>query len=148
MKNVKKIFIVLSVIALVVISIYYLYPKSSSFSNLILKNCQGSNITKIRMTSSYDDKYRSIKDINEINKLLSDLSKIKIVEFKENTNIRSDYYYDFAISTDKDNNLLEVIVYDTNYITIDNIREHNLKTYRIIDNGLNKDYLKELIENK
>lgn len=148
MKNVKKIFIFFSVIALVVLLIYYLSPKSNSFRNFILKDCQGSNISKIRMTSSYDDKYKSITDINEINKLLSDLSKMKIVEFKENTNIRSNYYYDFAISTDKNSNPLEVIIYDTNYITIDNIREHNLKTYRIMDNGLNKDYLKELIENK
>lgn len=133
---------------MVVLLIYYLSPKSNSFRNFILKDCQGSNISKIRMTSSYDDKYKSITDINEINKLLSDLSKMKIVEFKENANIRSNYYYDFAISTDKNSNLLEVIIYDTNYITIDNIREHNLKTYRIMDNGLNKDYLKELIENK
>ncbi len=57
MKNVKKIFIFFSVIALVVLLIYYLSPKSNSFRNFILKDCQGSNISKIRMTSSYDDKY-------------------------------------------------------------------------------------------
>ncbi len=110
---------------------------------LVNKSCN-----KIRIDYSITSNDHGIKDRDELNNIISQLSSIKVKECNPGKYANlGDSYYSIAISTNENGYCEEIQIYDTNYIVIFDMRTHTSKTYIVVNNNIKESYLYKLLKN-
>lgn len=159
MRKSKKYFILIGILLLFIV-MYFLYPKSDSFDNLVFEKINKNSITKIRIIeqkSDYDD-MKKIEETETIQNILSKLCNLNIIQYRMDVPKDWDTVYDIdfsnnykAIFYDKEKPIYDLTIsfYDTGYITVYGEGTLKSKTYKIINDSDTK-YLNELLkyENK
>ena len=146
MRKSKKYFIFIGIL-LSIIFIYFSYPKSGSFDNLIFKVVEKESITGIKITK-YGDLYKrnSIEDTERIHDVISKLSNLDIIEYRKDLPADRGNSYDIAFSNKGKYIYLGISLYDTGYFKVFTGEPSYIKykTYKIID-GLDIEYIESLL---
>ncbi|WP_026886729.1 hypothetical protein [Clostridium beijerinckii] len=135
---------ILLITVLIVCSSYYLYPRKGTLNSFLFSNYNKENIEKIEIRSTLGGEDKTIKDKIEINNILFDLSKIKLIQHYGSVSDRTKGSYHIYIY-DKNSISAEVTIQGKEYINIANNISNSNKEYRIIENTLDLDYINGLI---
>ncbi|MBN7576257.1 hypothetical protein C1H57_17510 [Clostridium sp. 2-1] len=129
---------------LIVCASYYLYPRKGTLNNFLFSNYNKENIEEIEIRSTSGGEDKTIKDKIEINDILFNLSKIKLIQHYGSISNRAKGSYHIYIY-DKNSISAEVTIQGKEYISIANNINNSNKEYRIIENTLDLDYINKLI---
>lgn len=141
--KIRTSIIAFSIIALICILVYCLYPKSGTLNSFLLSNYDKESIEEVELRSTYSGQDKSFRDKKEINEIISNISNIKLVQYYGSTKDRVKGSYHIYIY-DK-NQITEIYIQGKEYINIINDCDNSNKVYKIIDNSLNEDYINGLI---
>jgi hypothetical protein len=145
MRKAKKNFILIGILLLSIV-MYFLYPKSGSFDNLVFEKINKNSITEIRIIeqrSDYDD-MKKIEETETIQNILSKLCNLNIIQYKMDIPKDWNKVYDIefsnnykAISDDKEKPVYDLTIsfYDTGYITVYGEGTLKAKNYKIINDS-------------
>lgn len=142
MRNRRK-FLILLFISLLILVLgigYYLYPKTGTLNNFLLSNYNKDNIEKIEIRSTISRQDKSIEDKDEINEILSEFSKVKLVRYYGNTYDKTKGSY-YIYIYDKNGIPIEVGIQGKEYVNIINDSDKSYRRYKIIDSSLDIDEL-------
>jgi len=141
----KRVGIIILLIAvLVVILGYYLYPRTGTLNSFLFSNYNKENIEQIEIRSTYSGQDKTVKDRDEISKILDNVSNIKLVRhYGSAENKTKGAIHIFIYDKSKITN--EIIIQGKEYINIINDDGNSNKEYKIIDNSLDLDYINSLI---
>ncbi|WP_252244891.1 MULTISPECIES: hypothetical protein [unclassified Clostridium] len=148
----KKIIFIVSIVILLSIGlvtwINVSKTKVMNIGEILDKSCTIEDINKIRIDYSDEFNDHGIKDRDELNNIISQLSSVKVKEcnIDKYANL-GDSYYSIAISTNENGYCEEIQIYDTNYIGIFDMRTHTSKTYIVVNNNIKESYLYKLLKN-
>ncbi|NFI60149.1 hypothetical protein FDA39_09675 [Clostridium botulinum] len=150
---------ILPLIILLTGLIYSTYIKNTSFDYIILKCSNQKNINKILIKpSDYDfkndinsssnlvdyDNEKVIKNKGDIDELISNISKIKLIRYYGDlSNQRKGSYYFFIYENNKIS--LYINISGKEYVTMTDYKTNKEYKYKIIDNSLDLDSLYNLI---
>lgn len=141
----KRVSIIILLIAvLVVILGYYLYPRTGTLNSFLLSNYNKENIEQIEIRSTYSGQDKTVKDKDEINKILDSVSNIKLVRHYGSTENKTKGAIHIFIYAES-RIVTEIIIQGKEYIDIINDYDNSNKEYKIIDNSLDLDYINRLI---
>ncbi|WP_459479620.1 hypothetical protein [Clostridium saccharoperbutylacetonicum] len=141
----KRVSIIILLIAvLVVILGYYLYPRTGTLNSFLSNNYNKENIEQIEIRSTYSGQDKTVKDKDEINKILDNVSNIKLVRHYGSTENKTKGAIHIFIY-DESRIVTEIIIQGKEYIDIINDYDNSNKEYKIIDNSLDLDYINSLI---
>ncbi|MDF2884210.1 MAG: hypothetical protein K0R54_4777 [Clostridiaceae bacterium] len=141
----KRVSIIILLIAvLVVILGYYLYPRTGTLNSFLSNNYNKENIEQIEIRSTYSGQDKTVKDKDEINKILDNVSNIKLVRHYGSTENKTKGAIHIFIY-DESRIVTEIIIQGKEYIDIINDYDNSNKEYKIIDNSLDLDYINRLI---
>ncbi|NFI56023.1 hypothetical protein FDC58_08340 [Clostridium botulinum] len=148
----KKTIIVVSVLILICIGLVTWISvsknKTIAIGEILDKSCTIEDINRMRIDYSDEFNDHLVKDRNELNNIISQLSSVKVKEcnLDQYANL-GDSYYSIAISTNENGYCEEIQIYDTNYIVIFDIRKYKSKTYIVVNNNIKESYLYKLLKN-
>ncbi|UYZ39010.1 hypothetical protein OD350_29420 (plasmid) [Clostridium beijerinckii] len=141
----KRVSIIIFLISvLVIISGYYLYPRTGTLNSFLLSHYNKENIEQIEIRSTYSGQYKSVRDKDEINKMLSDFSNIKLVQHYGSTSDREKGSYHIYIY-DENSVTTEIIIQGKEYINIINSSNNSNREYKVIDDSLDLDFINEFL---
>ncbi|WP_252249435.1 hypothetical protein [Clostridium sp. VAP23] len=148
----KKIIFIVSIVILLSIGlitwINVSKTKVMNIGEILDKSCTREDINRMRIDYSDEFNDHLVKDRNELNNIISQLSSIKVKECNPDKYANlGESYYSIAISTNEDGYCEEFEIYDTNYIVIFDMRIHTSKTYIAVNNNIKKSYLYKLLKN-
>ncbi|KFX54738.1 hypothetical protein HYH39_17885 [Clostridium botulinum] len=147
MKNRSKILILLCIgliICILGIGYYYLHPKTGSLNGFLFNNYNKEEIRKIEIRSTHSRKEKLIEDKDEMNKIISDFSNIKLIEYYGSTSNTSKGAY-YIYFYDKYDVPIQVTIKGKEYINIINDVDKSNKNYKIIDNSLDVNDIYKLL---
>lgn len=143
MKFSRKIkFTLVFLFGLILCGIYFLYPKNTTFNELISAKIAGEDVKSIGIipSSATDNNIASIKEKDKIDKIFKYLSKLELKEWRKEipSNNSDNRRYDIIIVTDKHYNFSDLgfSIYnlDDQYITMH--IDKKVTTYRIKNGSL------------
>ncbi|MFD3158808.1 hypothetical protein ACFIJ5_18515 (plasmid) [Haloimpatiens sp. FM7330] len=149
MKNSRKIISIILIFLAVGTIIYIILPKSGSFNDLILSQYKENSFDEaLILTPRVDGKRRQIicKDKNKINKFLSYLEKIKIMEYRKKLpyNYGDMYILDVYFRYDDS---LSIKIYDKDLNFIEVSDKYTTKWYKIVNDKFDMKFIKQFLQN-
>ncbi|MFD3158016.1 hypothetical protein ACFIJ5_14265 [Haloimpatiens sp. FM7330] len=153
MKNLKKIIIIV-ICALIVGGIMYIIlPKKGFLGDLVLSKYKGSNFNSIRVNINSETPHKgngdfTCKNKDKINKFLSYLDKVKVVEYEESFEYSKKRIYIIDINTEDDKEIrtcanLTICEKNLQLINVED-KDGFERTYKVLNNEFDMKYIEGL----
>lgn len=145
MSKQKKYFIIISILLILAMS-YFLYPQKGSIDNMIFNGINKENINQITIDKHGSSENLRIKDKIKIKWIVSEIGKLKIIEFNDEIYDKKADSYDIMFTNISYGSYIGIYYRDTGYLVVSNLEKPTLKSKTFkISNDSDIQRMKELL---